>query len=285
MRQQPRLSSPDERDVLKSKISKFIKKGHIVPPEPGQIKSLIKYFAVPKGILDGIVQDWQVVFHAGANKLNDSMWTPSFALPSINSFLRIVDSNLLMSDRDMGEMFLNFGLDRKVWKFSHIDLGPLKFSTKECGHRWMTWSWCLMSFRPLPYNAVKLYLIAEEILSGDRHDPSNAFQYEHVRLNLPRTLACLPALLWISKRRRNGSLASNFVCFVNDQCVMGEGVEQVVKAKHALSSRESYLGLQNALRKIRYHEGTRQPGAWAGACVVVEAEIGVAVFVSQEKWD
>ncbi len=62
-------------------------------------------------------------------------------------------------------------------------------------------------------------------------------------------------------------------------------MEQVVKAGHALSSRESYLGLQDALRKIRYHEGTRQPGAWAGACVVMEVEIGVAVLVSQEKWD
>jgi hypothetical protein len=71
MRQQSCLSGPDERDVLKSKISKFIKKGYIVPPEPGQIKSLIKYFVVPKGILDGVVQDWRVVFHDGVNKLND----------------------------------------------------------------------------------------------------------------------------------------------------------------------------------------------------------------------
>jgi hypothetical protein len=80
-------------------------------------------------------------------------------------------------------------------------------------------------------------------------------------------------------------LASNFVCFVDNQWVTEEGVERIVEAGHALSSRESYLGLQNALRKIRYHEGTRQPGAWARACVVVEEEIGVAVLVSQEKWD
>jgi hypothetical protein len=67
MRQQPHLSGPDKQDVLKSKISKFIKKGYIIPLEPGQIKSLIKYFAVPKGILDGVAQDWQVVFYAGTN--------------------------------------------------------------------------------------------------------------------------------------------------------------------------------------------------------------------------
>ncbi len=266
MRQQLCLSVPDERDVMKSKISTFIKKGYIVPPELGKIKSLIKYFAVPKGILDGVVQDWQVVFLTSANKLNDSVWAPSFALPSINSLLRIVDLNLLTSNKDIGEMFLNFGLDWKVWKFAAIDLRPLKFSTKECGHRWMTWSRCLMGFRLLPYNTVKLYLVAEEILRGDRHDHSNAFQYKHIRLNLFGTPAYLPSLSWVSKRRRNGLLASDFVCFVDNQCVAGEGVEGVAKAGHALSSRESYLGLQNTLRKIRYHEGTRQPGAWAGAC-------------------
>jgi hypothetical protein len=114
MQQQLRLSGLDEQDVLKSKILKFIKKGYIIPLEPGQVKSLIKYFAVPKGILDSVVQDWRVVFHAGANKLIDSIWAQSFALPSLNSLLRIVDSNLLMSNKDMGEMFLNFGLDQRV---------------------------------------------------------------------------------------------------------------------------------------------------------------------------
>jgi hypothetical protein len=113
MRQQPRLSGPDKQDVLKSKMLKFIKKGYILTPEPGQVKSLIKYFTAPKGIMDGVVKDRWVVFHASANKLNISVWAPSFAfaLPSLNSLLHIIDSNSLMSNRDMGEMFLNFGLD------------------------------------------------------------------------------------------------------------------------------------------------------------------------------
>jgi hypothetical protein len=142
-----------------------------------------------------------------------------------------------------------------------------------------------MGFWLSPYNAAKLYLVAEEILRGDWHDPSNAFQYDHIRLNLSGTQEYLLLLPWISKRRHNSSLASNFVCFVDNQWVTGEGLERIVEAGHALSSRESYLGLQDALRKIRYHEGTRLPGAWAGACVVVEEEIRVAIQVLQEKWD
>ncbi len=116
MRAQPPLGIK-EREVLSKKIMKFIKKGYIAPPT-SKIKSLIKYFAVPKGMLDDVVQDWRIVFHAGANKLNDSIWAPSFSLPTMNSLLRIVDSNSLMEDRDIGEMFLNFQLDPRSARYA-----------------------------------------------------------------------------------------------------------------------------------------------------------------------
>jgi hypothetical protein len=185
----------------------------------------------------------------------------------------------------MGEMFLNFCLDPRIWKFVAIDLGPLEFPQDNCHHRWMTWTRNLMGFRPSPYSSVKMYLIAEEILKGDRHDPGNAFQFNYVRLNLPGTPGYDPSVAWLSKQRCNGSLASNFVCFIDDQRITGEGSERVVEAGHTLSSQEAYLGLQDALRKIRSHDGTQTPGAWVGACVVVEEGVGVAVLASQDKWD
>ena len=43
-------------------------------------------------------------------------------------------------------------------------------------------------------NSVKMYLVAEEILRGDRLDPSNAFQYDHIHLNLPGTAGYNPSL-------------------------------------------------------------------------------------------
>ncbi len=58
--QQPPLK-PDEKEVLRKKIRKFVEQKYIAPPT-GWIRSLIKYFAVPKGL-----QDWRIVFHAGAN--------------------------------------------------------------------------------------------------------------------------------------------------------------------------------------------------------------------------
>ena len=152
----------------------------------------------------------------------------------------------------MGEMFLNFMLDPRVWKYAAIDLGPLDFSHDECRHRWMVWARNLMGFKPSPYNSVKMYLVAEEILRGDRLDPSNAFQYDHIRLNLPGTAGYNPSLAWISKRRKDGSLATAMVCFVDDQRLAGAREERIKEGGHQMSTREAFLGLQDALRKIRH---------------------------------
>ncbi len=53
---QPPLK-PDEQLVLRKKVKKFINKKYVTPYQ-GQISLLIKYFAVPKGIINGGVQDW-----------------------------------------------------------------------------------------------------------------------------------------------------------------------------------------------------------------------------------
>ncbi len=129
----------DEKIVLRKKIIKFVKKGYITRV-PGQVKSLIKYFAIPKGVVNGVVHDWRTVFHAGANKLNECVWTPSFSLPSLNLLLRIVDETTVMSDRDMGEMFLNFHLHPDTVPFACINVAPLDFTPTECPHRWMCWT-------------------------------------------------------------------------------------------------------------------------------------------------
>jgi hypothetical protein len=68
-------------------------------------------------------------------------------------------------------------------------------------------------------------------------------------LNLPGMLGYQPSATWISKQRKDTSLASNMVRFADDQCVMGSSEERVKEAEHAISTRESYLGLHDALRK------------------------------------
>ena len=85
-----------------------------------KIKSLIRYFAVPKG-----EDDVCMVYDATANKLNDAVCVPSFWLPTVESLVRAVDANSWMMDRDIGDMFLNFQLHHSAMPFTGVDLSPL----------------------------------------------------------------------------------------------------------------------------------------------------------------
>jgi hypothetical protein len=200
--------------------------------------------------------------------------------------LRIVDVKMMMEDQDVGEMFLNFQLHPNTTRFAAVDLGPLGFTSSECLHRWMWWTRNLMGFRPTPYNSIQMYLISEEIIQGDHGDPGNAFQWSHLLLNLPGMKGYKPLLAWVSKWRKDGSLASDFTCFVDDLRIMGEGRERVAEAGHTISTRESYLGIQGALQKLRCLGRTKTPGAcWAGASICIDNDIWVVVLTLQEKWD
>ena len=210
-----------EKQVLHKKISRFINRRYIAPI-PGKFESPIKYFAVPKGN-----DDWRIVFHTGANKLNDRVWALLFCLPSINMLLRIINGETLMSDCDMGDMFHNFPLHANTVKFTAIDLAPLDFGPEDCKHRWVCWKQNLMGFRSLPYNSARIYLVAKEIIRGDWHDHTNAFQWSSIMLNLAGTPGYQPSAAWISKQRANNSMASDMVCFVDDQQVTGSSEERV----------------------------------------------------------
>lgn len=73
--------------------------------------------------------------------------------------------------------------------------------------------------------------------------------------------------------------------FVDDERLAGHGQKEVKDAGHRCSTREAYLGIQDALRKWRSASGTRTPGAWAGSVVHIDSERGVLVLTSQDKWD
>ena len=64
----------------------------------------------------------------------------------------------------------------------------------------------------------------------------------------------------------------------------GSSSARVIETGHAISIKESYLGLQDALQKLRSPHGTHCQGAWAGSNVYIDNK-GVMVLVSQEKWD
>jgi hypothetical protein len=88
--------------------------------------------------------------------------------------------------------------------------------------------------------------------------------------------------MWISKRREDGQLACDVFTFVDDERVVGPTEELTWQASLALTSKQSYLGIQDAARKAQPCSQTT--GAWAGAIVHVLNELGVCVLTSKEKW-
>jgi hypothetical protein len=235
--------------------------------------------------------DVRMVYDATANKLNECVWVPSFWLPTIDLLVRALDGESWTTDRDVGDMFLNFQLHRSVVPFTGVNLSSLYEGSDEVGPRWAVWDRNLMGFAALPYNSIKMALVAEEICKGNRHEEGvgidgkelNPFQWRRVWLNLPGSKEYDPCKSWISKLRSDGRVACDLFTFVDDERVTGPDEELTWQTSHSLASKQSYLGMQDAGRKAR--PSSQTPGAWAGAIVHVLPSLGVCVLTSAEKWD
>ena len=92
---------PEEKTILKKKLLQIIEKRYLTIPDD-TLESWIKYFSVPQGVTNGVVQDWRIVYHAGANGLNNCGWAPPFSLPKMDSLLRIVDLDTVIQNQDIG---------------------------------------------------------------------------------------------------------------------------------------------------------------------------------------
>ena len=269
---------PEMLDAVRSKILKVIRRRYLVRVRTSlDIKSLIKFFAVPKG-----ERDIRMVYDATASGLNAAVWTPSFWLPTIDSLIRPLENTSWMTDRDVGDMFLNFPLHKSARIFAGVDIKPILKPDDPDQHRWYQWARNAMGFSPSPYNSIKMSLVVEEIIKGDRFDLKNPFQWEFVRLNLPGTRTYDPSKPWIVKVRGDGLSASELFTFVDDERVAGATDDNTWAASHAVGSKQSYVGMQDAARKADIC--TQQARAWAGAVVHVIPEKGVCVLTSDEKW-
>ena len=142
---QPKIADPGLRACTKEKILKVLDRRYLCPTA-SPIKSLIKYFAVPKG-----EDDVKMVYDATANGLNKCVWSPSFWLPTIDTLVCSLDEDSWMTDQDMGDMFLNFQLHELVIPFTGVNLLLLYESPDEYGPRLAVWERNLMGFASSPY--------------------------------------------------------------------------------------------------------------------------------------
>jgi hypothetical protein len=61
-----------------------------------------------------------------------------------------------MTDRDVGDMFLNFQLHESAVPFAGVDLSSLYENSDETRPRWGFWDRNLMGFALLPYSSIRM---------------------------------------------------------------------------------------------------------------------------------
>jgi hypothetical protein len=200
----------------------------------------------------------------------------------MSTVLANADETTFFGDIDLGEMFLNYYMDRSLQPYVGVDLSDLKTTHKK---RIMRWERSLMGVKSSPFNCVRLYLISEEVIKGDRHAKDNPFRWDKVVYNLPGTLTYNPHKPWLYKLdEERGVMASFVVSYVDDLRTGSQrGEEECNHVTHTMASGLNYVGEQDAARKRR--PASRKPGPWAGAVMEAVPGEGLYVSTSKEKWE
>lgn len=289
-RKSPSISKdPNIKLKMKAKVLKVMHRGYL---KVGLVKSLINYFAVPKGD-----DDIRMVYDGTASGFNEAVWVPNVGLPNIETLLRGTAPNCWMVDLDIGDMFLNFMLHSSARRFVGIDVTKL-FEDDDNSHissieeavkekikagklAWFQWLRCAMGLKCSPHQTIKAILFIEEFIKGLSNDESNPFHVGEVSLNLPGETDYEPSKPWFCGLNKDGNMASILAIYVDDERIHSGTEEEAWTAAHLVATRESYLGIQDAARKRR--PPTQAAGAWTGS-IIRTNDTEVGKMVSLERW-
>mmetsp|Transcript_7983 Transcript_7983/g.19280 ORF Transcript_7983/g.19280 Transcript_7983/m.19280 type:complete len:1317 (-) Transcript_7983:1541-5491(-) len=270
------------REAIKKKLNKVRARRYITKDF---VVSLTSFFAVPKG-----EHDIRMVYDGTKSGLNDAMWVPRFALPTIDTHLRSIEEGTFLADVDVGECFLNFPLHRSLRSLAGVDLTQY-FPNPDGSRVWECWHRALMGVKSSPYQAVQGMAVVEEVIRGDPTNSKNVFKWNAVRFNCPGDESYDSDKPWMSKvfqtKDEDGRIieeviAADLVGYVDDLRPSGSSREEAWLAARRTASIMNFLGIQDAARKRR--DSSQTPGAWAGSVVLTRPE-GVFVMVDQAKWD
>ena len=267
-----------EKEKMEAKIRKVRERQYV---QPGFVKSLTGFFAVPKA-----GTDIRLVYDATKCGLNDALWAPNFFLPTVDSILRNASETSWFGDIDLGEMFLNYHLDLDLQPYAGIDVTELdKTNTfRKMIRVFERWTRTLMGFKPCPYICTQTFAWGEEVIVGDRRDVKNPFHWDKVVLNLPGSHDYNPRMSIVYKWNSAANcMAAFFGTYVDDIRSLASTELACRSTTHQIASRINYLGQQDAVRK-RGH-ASKFPRAWAGAKCVATEESGLYVLTTEKKWE
>jgi len=91
--------------------------------ERGRVTSLIPFFGVTK-IGEPGEEGWDIrmVWDAKKNLFNESVFVPSFCLPTLSSYLNYVYPTSYSADLDVGEAFLNFPMHESARRYFGVSI-------------------------------------------------------------------------------------------------------------------------------------------------------------------
>jgi hypothetical protein len=100
---------------VKAKLEKVLAKGYIELVDIELVEAMMFMFHVDKG-----ANNIRLVYDGTRSGLNESVYAPWFALPTIDSMTRWVIAGAWLTDNDYGEIFLNCplhppGLGKILW--------------------------------------------------------------------------------------------------------------------------------------------------------------------------
>ena len=275
---QPPYQDEETKQKVKNKLQAVIDKGYIELTDIELVEAMMFMFHVPKG-----ETDIRMVYDGTKSGLNDALYSPWFALPTVDTMTRWVLAGSWLADNDYGEQFLNYPLHPDLRKYCGVDLSQLFVDEREGGKPCVgAWKRNAMGLKSSPYNSVQASLRAKRLVLGDPRDPDNPFAWDKVSLNLPGMADYNPTKPWILKTRKDGLHAADICQYVDDVRIIAPTEELAWLCSSRMAKGLSWLGLQDAARKRR--SPSKDPGAWAGATVSTEGGV-VRKGVTQARWD
>jgi hypothetical protein len=264
-------------DKDREKLEKLLRRKYI---DVGVCRTTVPRFPVPKG-----ENDIRVVWDLSKNGLNETMYTPSFFLATMSTYLRRIEAGFYGGDFDIGEQFHNYMLHESEQVFCGVEV-PAVLRSKFIKEGWsipkyMRWTRLVFGWQSSPYMALRMFARALEFAKGDPNDTNNAFHWDDIVLNLPGMKDYDPGRPRVMKLT-HGILSADLVTFYDDGRVFGSTEEAAHQAIRQITSRLQYLGNQDAARKRR--AVSQRPGAWAGGVAYSDQNL-LRKFISQVKWD
>jgi hypothetical protein len=153
------------------KLEKLLRRRYVVP---GKFVLAVPRFPVPKG-----ADDIRVVWDLAKNGLNKEMFTPSFFLPTMATYLRRLQTGSYCGDFDIGEQFHNYQLHRAEQVYCGVDV-PSELRDKLRGEGIpvegpMRWDRLVFGWQSSPYLALRMLARAIELAKGAPDETGSAF--------------------------------------------------------------------------------------------------------------